>query len=78
MTQKEDIKKVHEMIKEIAPSKSMGDFGLKEKLCIELLKWKEEQLIEKACKWFLYINEHNEDIACVEDFIENFKKAMEE
>lgn len=41
-------------------------------------KIERERIIEKACEWFRYVNEYNEDIACVEDFIENFKKTMEE
>ena len=41
-------------------------------------KIERERIIEKACEWFRYVNEHNEDIVCVEDFIENFQKAMEE
>lgn len=36
--------KAHQLIKEMYPSKSMGDYGLKEQLCIELLKWKDEQI----------------------------------
>jgi hypothetical protein len=51
MTQLEEIKKIHELIKEYAPSTSMGDFGNKELLCTELLDWHKKQVMEKVVEW---------------------------
>jgi hypothetical protein len=51
MTEYHEIKKIHELIKEYAPSTSMGDFGNKELLCTELLDWYKKQVMEKVVEW---------------------------
>lgn len=39
-----NVEKTQDLIKEIYPSTSMGDYGLKEMLVLEAMKWKDEQL----------------------------------
>ena len=48
---KEDIKKIHEIIDEVYPSTSMGDFGLKEQMCIEVFKYAKQQIFGRICRW---------------------------
>ena len=44
------IQKIHELIKKVYPSTSLGDFGLKEQLCTEVAK----ATVEEACEWLKY------------------------
>jgi len=53
---------------------------------LQMAKWKDEQMIEKACEWlkhnaehFTYISAHSGDAKISEHkLIEEFEKAMEE
>lgn len=47
------------------------------KASIQMAKWKEHQMIEKACEWLIQ-QEEMIGISFENDFIERFKKAMEE
>lgn len=47
------------------------------KASIQMAKWKEQQMIEKACEWLIQ-QEEMIGISFENDFIERFKKAMEE
>lgn len=47
------------------------------KAFIQMAKWKEQQMIEKAYEW-LSQQEEMIGISFKNDFIERFKKAMEE
>lgn len=47
------------------------------KASIQMAKWKEQQMIDKACEW-LKQQEEMIGISFENDFIERFKKAMEE
>ena len=47
------------------------------KASIQMAKWKEQQMIDKACEWLIQQGEMI-GISFENDFIERFKKAMEE
>lgn len=46
-------------------------------LIVDAIKWADETMIKKACKWLL-CQEEMIGISFEDDFIECFKKAMEE
>ena len=46
-------------------------------LIVDAIKWADETMIERACKWLLH-QEEMIGISFEDDFIERFKKAMEE
>lgn len=57
--------------------------------CCEIVKWADKTMINKACEWLVSELYHSEDryghpnvesrsYVSVEDFINDFKKAMEE
>lgn len=51
------------------------------KASIQMAKWKESQMIEKACQWLQAKNRmcmFEIEMILGKDFIEDFKKAMEE
>ena len=80
MSNKEELETIHEIIKEVYPSTSMGDFGLKEQLCLEVAEHVKQQILTKASKWvytYLYTNVGLR-VDFVEKEVEKFKKAMEE
>lgn len=43
-----DVEKIRELIEEIYPAKSLGDYGLKEMLALKVMEWKEEDMIKKV------------------------------
>ena len=45
--------------------------------CMRMARYVEQKLIEKACEWLLH-QEEMVGISFEDDFIERFKKAMEE
>lgn len=51
MTNQDETTKIHELIKEFSPSTSLGDFGMKELMCMKLLEWHKKNLTEKVAKW---------------------------
>jgi len=75
-----DVTKMHQLIDTIYPSTSMGDYGLKEMLVMEAMKWKQKQMVEKAVKW-LKENEArywSSEYDTPQRLLDDFKKAMEE
>lgn len=75
-----DVTKMHQLIDTIYPSTSMGDYGLKEMLVMEAMKWKQKQMVEKAVKW-LKENESSywsSEYDTPQRLLDDFKKAMEE
>ena len=59
--------KARKLIEEIYPSKSLGDYGLKEQLLLEAMEWKDEQYEEEKKELrglvdMLPINENNQTI----------------
>lgn len=75
-----DVTKMHQLIDTIYPSTSMGDYGLKEMLVMEAMKWKQKQMIEKAVKW-LKENEArywSSEYDTPRRLLDDFKEAMEE
>lgn len=75
-----DEEKARKLIEEIYPSKSLGDYGLKEQLLLKAMEWKQQQMIEKAVEWVclnaeLYGGFNTMQLNIM---VEQFKKAMEE
>ena len=80
---KEEIQKIHEIIDEVYPSKSMGDFGLKEQMCVEVFRYAEktqEAMLEKAVKFLeeALQEKFDADESSVRMFLVDFKRAMKE
>lgn len=81
-----NIEKVRELIDEIYPSTSMGDYGLKEMLLLEAMKWKEQEMLEKLQEMDIedgdiedFANEEqSSNYGLSEKFISRLKKEMEE
>lgn len=71
---KQDNEKAREIIEEIYPSKSLGDYGLKEQLLLKAMEWKQQQMMN-TFKTFVNRKFHKGD---AEMLIRDFKKAMEE
>lgn len=78
---KDSTKKTRELIEEIYPSTSMGDYGLKEMLVSSAMEWMKSYMIEKICEWLesnlCYYDENHRGIDSGNSLIEDFKKAME-
>lgn len=82
-----DVEKARKIIEEIYPSRSMGDYGLKEMLVLKAMEWKEEDMIKKVVDFLRRICE-TEDSKYVwfdteeghcgisDELIEDFKKEM--
>ncbi|MBP5722058.1 MAG: hypothetical protein J6X18_00540 [Bacteroidales bacterium] len=82
---KEDAEKARELIEEIYPSKSLGDYGLKKTLMLKAMEWKQEQMIEKATTFikekvsdYFWLNDDEFVEFDKEEFSNAFKKYMEE
>lgn len=45
--------------------------------CMQMAEWERKRLVEKACEWLME-QEEMIGVSFHEDFIERFKKAMEE
>ena len=80
---KEEIQKIHEIIDEVYPSKSMGDFGLKEQMCVEVFRYAkqtQECMLEKAVKFLeeALQEKFDADDSSVRMFLVDFKRAMKE
>lgn len=81
-----NIEKVRELIEAIYPSTSMGDYGMKEMLLLEAMKWKEQEMIEKLKEMEIedgdiedFANEEqSSNYGLSEKFISRLKKEMEE
>lgn len=54
-----DAEKARKIVEEIYPSRSMGDYGLKEMLILKAMEWKEAEMIEKVVDFLRVICEDN-------------------
>lgn len=78
--------KAHEIAIEVVKNTTsiaglLGRSGLAiseiEESALKMAKWKDQQLIDKACDWLMEI-ENGTTITNINDFVEDFRKAMEE
>ena len=75
MTRQEEIKK--EAKNKYPYIKGLPQTSANQEIFIESAKWADGTMIEKACNWLLH-QEEMIGISFEDDFIERFKKAMEE
>lgn len=82
-----DVEKIRELIEEIYPAKSLGDYGLKEMLALKVMEWKEEDMIKKVVDFLRRVCETEDSKYVLFDteeghcgisyeLIEDFKKEM--